>query len=91
MNTRILNFLLASLLCVMAYAQVPTIRVDANLVLTPVWVADVEGRTVRDLKPEDFEIEENNAKVAAARLGEPGEAPLELAMLFDMSGSVYPR
>jgi VWFA-related protein len=65
--------------------------VDANLVLTPVWVADVEGRTVRDLKPEDFEIEENNAKVAAARLGEPGEAPLELAMLFDMSGSVYPR
>jgi len=72
-----------------AYSQVPTIRVAANLVLTPVSVTDAAGRAVRDLKLEDFEIEDNGIRILPARLGEPGEAPLELAMLFDMSGSVY--
>jgi VWFA-related protein len=91
MNIRVLRFILSGFLAAMAFAQVPTIRVDANLVLTPVWIADADGQTVRDLRREDFEIEENGVKVAAARLGDPGEAPLELAMLFDMSGSVYPR
>jgi VWFA-related protein len=75
----------------LTYSQIPTIRVDANLVLTPVWVADADGKTVRDLKPADFEVAENGINVDVARLGDPGEAPLELAMLFDMSGSVYPR
>jgi VWFA-related protein len=83
--------MLAGFMAALAYAQVSIIRVDANLVLTPVWIADASGNTIRDLKPEDFEIEENGIRVAAARLGEPGEAPLELAMLFDMSGSVLPR
>jgi VWFA-related protein len=91
MNVRILRFVLAGFLASMVYGQVPIIRVDANLVLTPVWIADAGGKTVHDLKREDFEIEENGIKVAVARLGDPGEAPLELAMLFDMSGSVYPR
>ena len=75
----------------LTFPQVSTIRVDSNLVLTPVWVADSGGSAVRDLKLEDFDIEENGLRIAAARLGEPGEAPLELAMLFDMSGSVYSR
>ncbi len=89
--TRLLLLMLAGFLSTIAFTQVPNIRVDANLVLTPVWVADSGGKAVRDLKPEDFDIEENGVKVAAARLGDPGEAPLELAMLFDMSGSVYTK
>jgi VWFA-related protein len=91
MNARILWVIVAVLPAALTYAQVPIIRVDANLVLTPVWVAGADGKAVRDLKREDFEIEENGVKVTTARLGDPGEAPLELAMLFDMSGSMYPR
>jgi VWFA-related protein len=89
MKKEILGLILAGCTLALAYSQTPTIRVAANLVLTPVWVADAGGKTVRNLGLEDFEIEENGVKVAAARLGESGEAPLELAMLFDMSGSVY--
>jgi VWFA-related protein len=91
MNMPFLRLILAGLVASLAFPQVPTIRVASNLVLTPVWVADSGGNTVRDLKLEDFAIEENGIKVAAARLGEPGEAPLELAMLFDLSGSVFPQ
>jgi VWFA-related protein len=83
------SLIVAGFLAALAYSQVPTIRVNANLVLTPVWVADAGGKAIRDLKLDDFEIQENGIRVAAARLGEPGEAPLELAMLFDMSGSVF--
>jgi len=86
----VLRLTLAGLVSALAYSQV-TIRVDSNLVLMPVWITDAGGSAVRDLRLDDFEIEENEIKVAAARLGKPGEAPLELAMLFDMSGSVYPR
>jgi VWFA-related protein len=91
MKKSVARLMLATFAAVFAYPQVSTIRVSANLVLTPVWVVDTDGRAVRDLKSEDFEIEENGIRVAAAHLGEPGEAPLELAMLFDMSGSVYSR
>jgi VWFA-related protein len=89
MKTGILGLILASFTPALAHSQVPTIRVSANLVLTPVWVADAGGNAVRNLRLEDFEIEENGVKIAAERFGESGEAPLELAMLFDMSGSVY--
>jgi VWFA-related protein len=91
MNMSFLRFALAGLLAAIMYVQVPVIRVDTNLVLTPVWVADADGKTVLNLTRDDFEVEENGIKIAAARLGDPGEAPLELAMLFDMSGSMYTR
>jgi VWFA-related protein len=86
-----LRLSLTGFIAALAYSQAPTIRISSNLVLTPVRVTDADGRVVRDLKPGDFDIEENGIKVAAARLGDPGEAPLELAMLFDTSGSVYTR
>lgn len=72
-------------------AQTTTIRVAANLVLTPVSVSDSLGKPVPDLTSGDFEIEENGIRVAVARLGQPGEAPLQLAMLFDLSGSMYTK
>ncbi len=91
MRTILFGLAIAVLAGAVAFSQVSTIRVDSNLVLTPVWVADSSGHAVRDLKLEDFEIEENGIRIAPARLGEPGEAPVELAMLFDMSGSVFAR
>lgn len=69
-------------------SQEPVIRVSSNLVLVPVSVTDPAGAMVTDLSGEDFEIEENGRRVAAARIGGPGEAPLELALLFDITGSV---
>jgi VWFA-related protein len=86
-----LKLVLLGLAAALAYSQVATIKVSSNLVLTPVRVTDAAGMAVRNLKAEDFDIKENGIKVAAARLGDPGEAPLELAMLFDTSGSVYTR
>ena len=77
------------LLLAAAFQQLPVIRVDANLVLTPVRVTDAAGKTVRGLELDDFEIEENGLKAQPARLGAAGEAPLELALVFDTSGSVY--
>ena len=83
--------LLAGLMPALAYPQTTTFRVATDLVLTPVLVEDAEGTPVRDLKLEDFEIEENGISVGAARLGKPGEAPLELGLLFDTSGSMISR
>jgi Ca-activated chloride channel homolog len=91
MNCFFLRILLTGLLPVLAYSQTATFRVATNLILTPVWVADAEGTPVRNLELEDFEIEENGISVGAVKLGEPGEAPLELGMLFDTSGSMIPR
>jgi Ca-activated chloride channel homolog len=81
--------ILAVFTLALAYAQESTIRVAANLVLTPVWVSDADGKAIRNLRIEDFEIEENGVKVSVEQIGGPGEAPLELAMLFDMSGSMF--
>jgi VWFA-related protein len=91
MNRFFLRILLAGLLPVLAYSQTPTFHVTTDLVLTPVWVGDAKGIAVRNLKLEDFEIEENGISVGAARLGNPGEAPLELSMLFDTSGSMISK
>jgi Ca-activated chloride channel homolog len=90
MKTCLFRLMLAGFTAALAFSQTG-IRIGTNLVLTPVRVADAEGKTIRDLKVEDFEIEENGVKISGSRLGEPGEAPLDIAMLFDMSGSVYAR
>ncbi len=82
---------LASCIATIAFSQSTTFRVDSNMVLTPVGIADADGKAIRNLKVEDFEIEENGVRIPAARLGEPGEAPLDFALLFDVSGTVYPR
>ena len=71
--------------------QERTIRVSASLVLVPVSVTDQAGKAVTGLSLGDFEIRENGETVALARMSDPGQAPLTLAMLFDVSGSVRAR
>jgi VWFA-related protein len=75
----------------LAFFQISTFHVDANMVLAPVGVSDSGGNPIRNLKLEDFEIQENGKPVKGVYLGGPGEAPLDFAMLFDISGTVYPR
>ncbi len=70
-------------------AQVGTIRVSSNLVQVPVSVTDAAGHAVKTLKMEDFSVEEDGSPVVIAHVGEPGETRLEMALAFDVTGSVY--
>jgi VWFA-related protein len=67
------------------------IRIDTNLVAVPVSVTDAEGNPIRNLRVEDFLLEEEGVKQNIEPLGEPGKSPVELAMLFDTSRSVRNR
>jgi Ca-activated chloride channel family protein len=67
------------------------IRIDTNLVAVPVSVTDAEGNPIRNLKVEDFLLEEEGAKQNIEPLTEPGKTPIELALLFDVSRSVRNR
>ncbi len=68
-----------------------SIRINSNLVAVPVSVTDANGEPVRTLRAEDFRLEEEGVKQELQRLGEPGKTPIELALLFDVSGSVRER
>ena len=65
------------------------IRLSSRLVLVPVSASDAAGQPVKDLKVEDVVIEEEGKPQKVVALGEPGKTPVEIAMLFDVSGSVH--
>jgi Ca-activated chloride channel homolog len=67
------------------------IRVSSNLVMVPVSVTDAAGRLVPDLDKDDFEIAEDAKSEPISRMAEAGQSPLQLALLFDLSGSVNNR
>src|SRR5574341_1447356 len=67
------------------------IRIDTNLVAVPVSVTDAQGNPIRNLKAEDFQLEEEGVPQQVQTLGEPGKTPIELALLFDVSRSVRNR
>jgi Ca-activated chloride channel family protein len=64
------------------------IRVSSNLVMVPVSVTSADGSLVQDLEAGDFTIEENGREQHITRMAEPGGMSMELALLFDLSGSV---
>jgi len=68
--------------------QEQPVRLSSRLVLVPVSVSDTLGRPVRDLKAEEFLLEEENRRQVISSLGEPGKVPVEIALLFDVSGSI---
>jgi Ca-activated chloride channel homolog len=67
------------------------IRVSSNLVMVPVSVTDAGGNVVKDLEMKDFTIDEDGQPVSIARVSEPGQTPLALTLLYDISGSVSNR
>ncbi|HEY7543366.1 MAG TPA: VWA domain-containing protein, partial [Blastocatellia bacterium] len=69
--------------------QDEVIRLSSRLVLVPVSTSDASGKPVRDLKVEDFLIEEEGRPQQIASLGEPGKTPVEIAIIFDISGSIH--
>jgi Ca-activated chloride channel family protein len=68
-----------------------TFRVRSNLVSVPVSITDAAGCVIQDLKIEDFRIAENGKPVEISRIAEAYQSPLQLALLFDLSGSVHSR
>lgn len=69
--------------------QDEAIRLSSRLVLIPVSATDASGQPVRDLKAEDIVIEEEGRPQQVVALGEPGKTPIEIAILFDVSGSIH--
>jgi Ca-activated chloride channel family protein len=67
------------------------IRVSSNLVLVPVSVTDSNQKPVKDLSIHDFEVTEDGNPQTIANMQEPGQSPVELGLLIDISGSVTPR
>ena len=69
-----------------------TFRVDANLALVRFQVIPRKGQFVTDLRPEDIEIREDGIpqQIGLFEGGRfyPRTVPLEIALLFDCSGSV---
>ena len=63
------------------------IRVESTLIPIPVSVVDSEGRAIRNLRLQDFEVKINGESVELAELTR-AETPVRVALLFDNSGSV---
>jgi Ca-activated chloride channel family protein len=69
--------------------QDEAIRLTSRLVLVPVSASDAAGNPVRDLTAQDFALEEEGRPQPIVTLGEPGKVPTEIAILFDVSGSIH--
>jgi Ca-activated chloride channel homolog len=72
-----------------AQDQDAPVRLNSRLVLVPVSASDAAGRPVKDLKADDIIIEEEGRPQQVVALGEPGKTPVEIALLFDVSGSTH--
>ena len=66
-----------------------TIKINSTLVSVPVSVTDASGNPVRNLTVDDFALEEEGRMQQVVTLGNPGKTPLEIALLFDITGSVF--
>ena len=71
--------------------QNSVIRVSTSFIAVPVSVTDHRGKPIRDLAASDFVIEEDGKTQNIEKAAEPGRTALELALLFDVSGSVNDR
>ena len=81
----------AALLCLCAPAATraqddPVERVETNLVILNVGVADRKGQAVTNLSRGDFTVYEDGVKQSLVSF-EPAASPFSLVLLLDMSGS----
>jgi Ca-activated chloride channel family protein len=79
------------ILCLSAGAKAqgpdePVERVETNLVILNVGVADHKGQSVTDLSQRDFSVYEDGVKQPIVSF-EPAASPFSLVLLLDMSGS----
>ena len=62
------------------------VRVDTQLVSVPAVVTDANGRPLSGLKPENFQLLEDGQPQTISNFG-TSDAPFEIALLLDTSGS----
>ena len=75
-------------LCAQAFAQeLPTIRVDVNLVNLPFSVRDSRGQLVLNLTKDDIEVLEDGVPQTITHFSRGGASTLSLGLIADMSGS----
>jgi Ca-activated chloride channel homolog len=67
------------------------IRVSTNMVTVPVSVTDAKDHAVENLKIDDFRVQEDGQSETIERMAEAGDSPLQMALLFDLSGSLNSR
>ena len=66
------------------------VSINTRLIHLNVRVADLSGKLLPDLKPEDFRVLENGVRQEIAHF-EPVTAPVNLVLLLDLSGSTKDR
>jgi len=64
------------------------VKITSNLIVVPVSVTDVQGQPILGLQQTDFRIQEDGRQQQIAQLGDPGQVPLDIAVLIDISSSV---
>jgi Ca-activated chloride channel family protein len=86
---RLTAFAFAAMLCIFNVARAQDdepIKVESNLVVLNVGVADRKGNAVTDLTRGDFAVYEDGVKQTVLSF-EPAASPFSLVLLLDMSGS----
>jgi Ca-activated chloride channel family protein len=68
-------------------AAPPTFRANAQMVLIPVTVTDHDGKTIKGLRAEDFNILEDQTPQRIASLATE-DAPCSVGLVLDISGSM---
>jgi Ca-activated chloride channel homolog len=68
--------------------QIDVVRVTSNLVMVPVSVTDATGQPTLGLSIPDFSLQEQGRAQEIARIGDPEQVPVDIALLLDVSGSV---
>lgn len=66
------------------------IEIESRLVVVPISVLDAAGQPVMGLKESDFRIFENKRPQEIAQVRDAEDVPLEIAILFDISGTTNP-
>ncbi|MEZ5424785.1 MAG: VWA domain-containing protein [Pyrinomonadaceae bacterium] len=66
------------------------VKIESRLVMVPVSVTDANGQPVTGLTEKDFRISENNKMQEITQVGDAEKVPLEIAILFDISGTTNP-
>ncbi len=64
------------------------LKISSNLVVVPVSVTDANGQPALGLNQEDFRVVEEGKLQQIAQIGDPGQVPLDIAILIDVSSSV---
>ncbi len=67
-----------------------THRVDSRMVLVPVTVTDSKGKTITDLRREQFQVLDDSTPVEIVSFGRE-EAPVSIGIVLDLSGSMHTK